>query len=193
MKLRATETPSATAAAVLVPTPAEPDTASTSAWTSPVDVAVIVTLPTGFAAVPSEPPRRYALVLERIALVDSEPPPENAIAGLPPETATESATAIDLTVIFASFDAVIVTSPAAMIVPASFTNAATELSIELCASDRPTEPAPPLLPDRLAATAAACASAVMVDASLAVTDSSPLPAATPVPSADASTATPILL
>src|SRR4051794_5687175 len=133
MKFRATATPRATAAPVLPPMPAAPATARTSASTTPVDSAGGGTAFTGAGGVPSAPPITRARVDERITLVDSEPPPANAMPVVP-ETATESATAIDLTVMCASFVALIATLPA-RIVPASYTNASTALSIELCASD----------------------------------------------------------
>src|SRR3954453_23433774 len=99
-------------------------------------------------------------------MVDSAPPPEKAIHGEPPDTATDRATAIAMTVMNASLVALIVTFPAPVIVPAFATNAATELSIELCASARPNDPAPDLPPERLAATVAAWALAVTWEASL---------------------------
>ncbi len=112
---------------------------------------------------------------------------------MPPETATETATAIDCTLICASFVARMTTLPPTSIVPALLMNAVTAVSIELWASERPIEPAPPLPPERLAATAAACASAVMCEVSLAVTERSPVPADIAVPSEEASIRTPILL
>ena len=58
MKLRATETPSATPTAVVPPKVTAAATARTSASTLPPEVAVIVTEPTLFELVPSEPPWR---------------------------------------------------------------------------------------------------------------------------------------
>ena len=70
-------------------------------------------------------------MLERITFVDSDPPPASANAGEPPETATETATAIDWTLIWASFVAVITTSPPTSIAPASLMKAVTDVSTEL--------------------------------------------------------------
>src|SRR5690349_4161618 len=128
MKLRATETPRATPTDVLVPTLTDAATASTSASTTPVEVASTVTSWTGCATVPSEPFSIVAVVNDRITLVDSEPPPASANAGLPPETATPTATAIDWTLICASLVAVMTTLPAATIVPGFFTSADTPAS-----------------------------------------------------------------
>ena len=186
MKLRATDTPSAKAGAFVPLMAIEAATASTRASTSPVDLAVIVTSPTLLAAVPSEPPVTDAVVVDSTTLVDSAPPPDRATAGVPAVTDAANATAIALTRISESLVAVIVTAPPAFIVPAFSMNAATVLSTVLCASARPTEPAPLLPPDRLAVTAAAIASAVIFDESVASTASPPVPASTPVLEAEAS-------
>ena len=45
--------------------------------------ALTVTAPTGLAAVPSAPPLMSAIAEPRMTLVDSDPPPATATAGLP--------------------------------------------------------------------------------------------------------------
>jgi len=173
MMLRATEMPIATPTDVLPPMATAPATPRTSAVMVPVLVAEMVTCSTGLSAVPRDPPSTPARVLPTIWLVETEPPPARARAGFPPAMPTDTATAIDCTRMVAAFSAVMTTPSGARTVPGLATRARTWTSISLNARDSPMEPAPPLPPDRLAATAAAWASAVIDEVSAAVTRRAP--------------------
>src|SRR5436190_2575136 len=179
MKLRATATPSAT------PTPVVPlkliaaATAAMSASMTELPVIVTETAPTLFSVVPSALSSIEALAFERMTLVDSDAPPEIATDGLPIDIDAETATAIDVAVIVAAWMTPTVTSlPPVVRLETPVILAVTSLAIVLWASERPIASANDLLPERLALTETAWASAVIAVVSDAVTETPPSVVAT---------------
>ena len=197
MKLRATETPSATPAPTLPPNDTDAATAATTASIVAVLVAVSPKLPILLAAVPRLLPSTYASTVVRMMFVDSEPPPASAKPTFPPAMPTETATATEVALIVAASVARRSTAPPPVrTLGTSTIDASIVLSIVLCASEKPIASAPPLPPVRLAATETACASAVMAAVLSAVTLTAPpvvVTVAASSPSIDASRIVAILL
>ena len=181
MKLRATAIPMPTATPP--PTPAAPDaaTAPTIASIVAVLVASMVTEPTSSAAVPIALFCTKALVLVRMMLVASAPPPATATPAAPPSP-NETAAATEVARMDDVSFALTVTASAASTRPASLTAAVVSVAIELFASDTPTEIAAPNAPPAPTATATAPASAEILESSLAPTmmDWAPIPEPSPV-------------
>ena len=117
MMLRATAIPRARAAELPPPKAIEAATAMTFATIFPVELADTVTLLTGAAAVPRVPPMTAARVVDRMRLVDSDPPPARASAGVLPAMARATATATDSTVMSELLVAVMKTPSGATTTP----------------------------------------------------------------------------
>ena len=168
MKLRATAIPMPTATPPPNPAAPEAATAPTVASIAAVLVASMVTEPTSSAAVPIALFCTKALVLVRIMLVASAPPPATATPAAPPSP-TETAAATEVARMDDVSVALTVTEPAASTVSAFFMAAVVCVAIELFASDTPTEIAAPSTPPMPTETATAPASVAIFDSSLPLT------------------------